>query len=128
MAIKANDRQVGGDHYKGSDYQHWDFANDIKMLYLPGVASKYVSRWRKKNGAEDLEKAIHYLDKCEEVQINILPSIHRQACFWKFAIANNINMYDAWIIWLIMEGEWALARDGVKGLLARTAFDGSEQS
>jgi len=118
VATKANDRQVGGDHYKGSDYQHWDFVNDIKMLYLPGVASKYVARWRKKNGAEDLQKAVHYLDKCEEVKVNVLPSVQRHSFFWRFAIANDLNMYDAWIIWLIMEGDWVGAREGILGLLA----------
>jgi len=128
VATKANDRQVGGDHYKGSDYQHWDFANDIKMLYLPGVASKYVARWRKKNGVEDLEKAVHYLDKCIEVQINVLPSVNRYAFFWRFAIANNLNMRDAWVIWLIMEGCWDTAREGVKGLLATTELDALEAS
>lgn len=63
---KANDRQVGGTHYKGREYQHWDFVTDIKLPYLLGVATKYVSRYAEKNGAEDLEKALHYIDKAEE--------------------------------------------------------------
>jgi hypothetical protein len=61
----ANSRQVGGNHYAG-EYQHWDFVEDVPLRYLPGQATKYVSRWRKKNGRQDLEKAIHFLDKCIE--------------------------------------------------------------
>ena len=30
--------------------------------YFEGCVIKYVSRWRKKNGVEDLKKARHFLD------------------------------------------------------------------
>ena len=64
----ANDRQEGGDHYAG-DYQHWDWVTDIGLHYLLGCASKYVCRWRKKNGQEDLKKALHYLEKAQEREV-----------------------------------------------------------
>lgn len=54
--------QEGGDHYQ-AEYQHWDWVTDIGMGYLPGNATKYVSRWHKKNGIEDLKKALTYIDK-----------------------------------------------------------------
>lgn len=54
--------QEGGDHYQ-NDYQHWDWVADIGMGYFPGNATKYVSRWRKKNGLADLKKAMTYIDK-----------------------------------------------------------------
>lgn len=54
--------QEGGDHYQ-AEYQHWDWVTDIGMGYLPGNATKYVSRWRKKNGEADLRKAMTYVDK-----------------------------------------------------------------
>ncbi len=60
--MSANNRQVGGDHYKGT-YQHWDFVVETQMHYLLGCATKYVTRHRKKNGKEDLEKAKHYIEK-----------------------------------------------------------------
>jgi hypothetical protein len=59
----ANSRQVGGDHYKTAGLQHWDlFGPD----YLIGYATKYM-RWRKKGGVQDLEKAIHVVEKLREV-------------------------------------------------------------
>jgi len=59
---KANDRQVGGNHY-ASPIQHWDYviANDLD--YFQGAITKYVTRWKDKNGVEDLLKARHFLDK-----------------------------------------------------------------
>jgi hypothetical protein len=118
VVTKPNSRQVGGDHYNGTDYQHWDFANEIKMLYLPGVASKYVARWRDKGGVEDLEKCVHYLEKCEEVSVNPLPAVNRHTAFWRFMIGNDVNLHDAAIIWFIMEGQWEEARQATLMLIA----------
>lgn len=57
-----NERQVGGSHYKTS-VEHWDFVESQGMGYLEGCATKYVTRWRKKDGFKDLEKALHYVEK-----------------------------------------------------------------
>ena len=67
--MAANDRQVGGEHYK-DPIQHWDLvvANDIP--YLESVAIKYLMRHRSKNGLQDLEKAEHYIQKMKEVYYN----------------------------------------------------------
>lgn len=62
----ANSRQVGGAHYK-SPLEHWDMVEEIGMGYLEGCATKYVSRWRKKNGLQDLEKGLHYVQKLQEL-------------------------------------------------------------
>ncbi len=61
----ASDYQVGGNHYQ-SDYQHWDWAIDIRLGYLESAATKYVTRWDKKNGVQDVQKGIHYLTKAKE--------------------------------------------------------------
>lgn len=65
--MNANDRQVGGGHYKGGSWQHWDWVVANRMLYLPAQVTKYVVRWQEKGGVQDLEKAAHYLDKLIEV-------------------------------------------------------------
>lgn len=64
----ANDVQVGGAHYKDRNIQPWDFiaANDLD--YFQGNVVKYVTRFREKNGLQDLQKARHYLDKLIEIE------------------------------------------------------------
>jgi len=63
---QANERQVGGSHYQ-SGFQHWDFVvRCLDNRYLEGQITKYVSRWRRKNGFQDLEKASHFLEKLTE--------------------------------------------------------------
>ena len=59
-----NERQVGGAHYrKNTAYQHWDLVADTGMNYYTAQVTKYLTRWRSKNGAEDVRKALHYCDK-----------------------------------------------------------------
>ena len=68
MSSSANTRQVGGKHYN-SQYQHWDFAHEaFGDGYFQGQITKYVFRWRKKNGLEDLNKAAHFLQKLIELR------------------------------------------------------------
>lgn len=116
--MAANDIQFGGDHYKGSDYQHWDYATDLRLPYLVGVASKYFSRWRQKGGVEDLQKGIHYIQKCVETSVSLLPVNDRSKLFWRFVLSNHISMTDAMIIWYIHEGEWDTALQAAETLLA----------
>lgn len=91
----ANDRQVGGSHYAGS-YQHWDFVHDLNLDYWQACASKYVTRWRKKNGLEDLAKAPHYMEKRKELKRSSggvsLSFIFEKTL--KLAQANGLDAYD----------------------------------
>lgn len=68
--MSANNTQVGGNHYS-NQYQHWDFICDTGLHYIPANATKYISRWRKKNGIQDLEKAKHYISKAIECDIEV---------------------------------------------------------
>ena len=62
----ANSRQIGGNHYQ-SQIQHWDYvvANDLD--YFQGQITKYITRWKRKNGIADLYKAQHFTAKYIEL-------------------------------------------------------------
>lgn len=67
---QANEQQVGGTHYKGgsrSGQQHWDMAWDFGLDFFQYQITRYLFRWRKKDGLEDLRKARHFIDKYIEV-------------------------------------------------------------
>ena len=66
--MSANDTQRGGSHYKTKAIQPWDYITGNGMGYLEGNVVKYVSRFREKNGIEDLRKAMHYLEKLIELE------------------------------------------------------------
>jgi len=59
--MSALDTQVGGNHYKGMAIQPAEYIVRNGIGFLEGMVIKYVSRWEKKGGIEDLEKAIHCL-------------------------------------------------------------------
>jgi hypothetical protein len=61
--MTANSWQVGGDHYKGAGYQHWDFTWDHQYNQFEYCITKYVERHKSKGGVEDLRKASHHLLK-----------------------------------------------------------------
>ena len=64
--MAANDRQVGGKHFK-SELQHWDWVWANELDYFQGQITKYVMRWKLKGGVEDLKKAQHFLEKYIEL-------------------------------------------------------------
>jgi hypothetical protein len=68
--LGANERQVGGDHYrKHGGEQHWDRQWRLHGPgYFIGCITKYVERYREKNGLEDLRKAQHFLEKLIELE------------------------------------------------------------
>ena len=65
-AANAPGRQVGGSHYAGT-YMHWDWVEENSLGYMEGQITRYVCRWRKKDGPEALQKAVHYVDKLIEM-------------------------------------------------------------
>jgi len=67
--MAANDKQEGGAHYKGVPVEHWDFVLMHNIPYLEAQVIKYMMRWRKKNGIEDLRKAKHFVEKLIEHEL-----------------------------------------------------------
>ena len=70
MSRAANSYQCGGNHYsKGGNEQHWDRMWRLyREAWFVGNVTKYVERYRKKDGVKDLEKAKHYLEKLIELE------------------------------------------------------------
>ena len=62
--------QVGGNHYKDMKIQPIEYIQANNLGYCEGNVIKYVSRFKSKNGVEDLRKARHYIDLLIEAEIN----------------------------------------------------------
>lgn len=60
--------QIGGNHYKDMVVQPLEFIVKNEIPFLEGNVIKYVVRWTRKNGIEDLKKARHYLDLLIEME------------------------------------------------------------
>lgn len=57
----ATETQVGGSHYKRLAIQPAEYIHKNGIGFLEGNVIKYVTRHREKNKAEDIRKAIHFL-------------------------------------------------------------------
>lgn len=91
MESKANQKQIGGTHYKTS-IEPWDAIVSWELGYLDGNVVKYVARWRKKGGLADLKKAQHYLEKLieeEEKRKSLLSLYINDADFNKAVIPDD---------------------------------------
>ena len=54
--------QVAGSHYSNMAIQPVEFIHRNGIGFIEGSVIKYVCRWKKKNGVEDLRKAVHFLE------------------------------------------------------------------
>ena len=50
-------------HYRKMPIEPWDFIQQNKLDFFEGNVVKYICRWRTKGGADDLRKAITYIEK-----------------------------------------------------------------
>ena len=55
-------KQIGGTHYKGATVQPWDIFMQYKLDPWSANVVKYILRFPKKAGKQDLEKAKHYIE------------------------------------------------------------------
>lgn len=112
MEQNANATQVGGTHYRTS-WQHWDFVIKLKLGYFEGQITKYVTRHKKKNGLQDVEKALHYAQKAREAAHNgNLQPQHAwptQAILDDYTVANELGKLEANVVRLVCT--WENVRD-----------------
>jgi hypothetical protein len=66
--MSALDKQVSGSHYKQFKIQPIEFITKNNIPFIEGNVIKYICRWRDKNGLEDLDKVIHYVELLKELE------------------------------------------------------------
>jgi len=62
VVITAKQTQIGGDHYKRLAIQPFEYIHKNNLSFGQGNVIKYTTRYKYKNGLEDLKKARHYID------------------------------------------------------------------
>lgn len=60
--MSTKNTQIGGSHYKDMAIQPTEYITKNNLGYIEGNIIKYISRYKSKNGLEDLKKARHYID------------------------------------------------------------------
>lgn len=97
--MKAIDTQIGGSHYKDMAMQPIELITALRCSFIQGCIIKYISRYKAKNGAQDIKKCIHYAQlaiqlgdkrRCNDKVLSM--SIN------KFIIKNNLTILQRRII------------------------------
>lgn len=52
--------EIGGTHYEKKKWQPINLIVKLELNFIQGNIVKYVTRYKDKNGLEDLRKALHY--------------------------------------------------------------------
>ena len=79
--------QVGGTHYSRLSIEPIQFIEANGLGYSEGNVVKYISRWKNKNGLEDLNKAKWYVERLIQVEEERLTQERREEL--NTAIENN---------------------------------------
>jgi hypothetical protein len=66
----ALEKQVGGGHYKAFGIQPVEYIHANNLNFFEGNIVKYITRYKSKNGIEDLKKVIHYAELIIELEYN----------------------------------------------------------
>ena len=67
---RATNKQIGGNHYKSFAIAPIEFISKNNLSFIQGCIIKYICRFDKKNGVEDLDKIIHYCELQKELLQN----------------------------------------------------------
>jgi hypothetical protein len=68
MSESSLDKQVAGNHYKGKRIQPVEYIHANNLNFLEGCIVKRITRWRDKDGFQDLEKIKHEIDLLIEME------------------------------------------------------------
>ena len=70
LESRKENRDKINPNYERGTIEVSDFIREYKLDYFEGNVVKYITRWRKKNGIEDLKKAQWYLNYLIKTQEN----------------------------------------------------------
>lgn len=67
----AYSTQIGGNHYKDMKIQPVEFCMKNNLNYCQSSAIKYICRYKNKNGEQDLDKAIHFIQLLKQIEYEV---------------------------------------------------------
>lgn len=100
------DTQIGGDHYKKLVMQPIVLITKANCNFIQGCIIKYISRYKCKNGKEDVLKCIHYA----ELALELLPeetNYFSLGLGYSYIKANSLSYYEGNVIIEALRGNYS---------------------
>ena len=101
-------------YYHQGNYDVIQFCNDNDIDFTTGNIIKYITRYKYKNGIEDLKKAKEYIRRSNgmEYEISLADLVH-------FNLENNLDYTQGKIIELMLDSEIAQAENVLNDLIEK---------
>lgn len=103
--------QVGGEHYVDMEMQPIVLFAALRWDYFRASICGYVSRYKQKNGAEDLRKAAHTFLLAEELDVPSGCGDRDVELVNIYCTRNNLSSEVTSIIKAAMYGDWLVGHD-----------------
>lgn len=116
------DKEVGGTHYADMKIEPIELICALDLSFIQGSIIKYVSRYKNKNGVEDLNKALHYCT----IGLKDIPSPERKKwyldrsaylCIQEYCILNEFNSIIETAITNCCTGDYLSCANEIKRLI-----------
>ena len=108
--MKTVESQVGGSHYKVMALQPIELIIALRCSFIQGCIIKYISRYKNKNGAQDIKKCIHYAQLAIELGDKGLckttKDVDTYTAVSNFCSANNFNLLQKLIIEAVVDASF----------------------
>ena len=99
--------QVGGTHYKDLIMQPIELIIKANLSFIQGNIVKYITRYKNKNGKQDVEKCIHYAKLA--IELNSTGHKYRMLNFaYTYCKVNNLSQAQTKIIVACIQDDYYL--------------------
>ena len=120
----AFSEQIGGRHYKMMPFQPICLIGMLGLDFCQGNVLKYLSRYKLKDGVNDLAKAKHYCQMAEELENKQAPDavLLSEAIddVWDFVRQNNLDYEVYMILMHVVRRRWEEAEQAIDELINTT--------
>lgn len=120
----ALSQQIGGSHYKMMTFQPISLIGMLDLDFCQGNVVKYVSRYKLKDGVNDLEKAKHYCQMSDELGNNqSSDAVYLSEAIddvWDFVKQNKLDYEVYMILMHVVRRHWEEAEQAIDELINTT--------
>lgn len=117
----ALSQQIGGSHYKMMPFQPICLIGMLDLDFCQGNVVKYVSRYKLKDGVNDLAKAKHYCQMAIELDDKQAPDVALLSeaidDVWDFVKQNQLDYEVYMILMHVVRRHWEEAEQAIYELI-----------
>ena len=117
MKENALQVQVGGDHYKNRAMQPIELITKTRCTFIQGCIWKYITRYKEKNGREDIQKCIHYAQLAIQLKDNGQLGYRKLDIVREYCKVNNLSKEQEAVVLLTAYDSYQRVIDECKVML-----------